>query len=144
MLPAPLGALVGALVADRKVPGTSLLSVPSSWLFPGRRPGSPLTEDALGQRLHALGISPRQGRSTALFTLAADVPAAILAKTLGIHIKAAIQWQKISGGDWAAYAADISRRSHAQERAQAGDQRADPLPVPRDHVPDVLRPPDSG
>ncbi len=128
MLPAPLDALVGALAGGRKVPGTSLLSVPSSWLFPGRRPGSPLTEDALGQRLHALGISPRQGRGTALFTLAADVPAAILAKTLGIHVKAAIQWQKISGGDWSTYAADVSRRSHAQERARAGDQRADPLP----------------
>ena len=128
VLPAPLDALVGALAGGRKVPGTSLLSVPSSWLFPGRRPGSPLTEDALGQRLHALGISPRQGRGTALFTLAADVPAAILAKTLGIHVKAAIQWQKISGGDWSTYAADVSRRSHAQERARAGDQRADPLP----------------
>jgi hypothetical protein len=60
-------------------------------LFPGRRPGTALTEDALARRLHALGTSPRQGRSTALFTLAADVPAAILAKTLGIHIQAAIQ-----------------------------------------------------
>jgi hypothetical protein len=128
VLPAPLDALVGALAGGRKVPGTSLLSVPSSWLFPGRRPGSPLTEDALGQRLHALGISPRQGRGTALFTLATDVPAAILAKTLGTHVKAAIQWQKISGGDWSTYAADVSRRSHAQERARAGDQRADPLP----------------
>jgi hypothetical protein len=46
--------------------------------------------DALAQRLHALGISPRQGRSTALLTLAAEVPAAILAKTLGIHVQAAI------------------------------------------------------
>ena len=79
-------------------------------------------------RLHALGISPRQGRGTALFTLAADVPAAILAKTLGIHVKAAIQWQKISGGDWSTYAADVSRHSHAQERARAENQRADPLP----------------
>jgi hypothetical protein len=128
VLPAPLDALVGTLAAGRKAPGSALLSVPSSWLFPGRWPGDPLTEDALAQRLHALGISPRQGRSTALFTLAADVPAAILAKTLGIHVKAAIQWQKISGGDWSAYAADISRRGHAQEQTQAGDQRADPLP----------------
>jgi hypothetical protein len=71
---------------------------------------SPLTEDALAKRLHALGITPRQSRSTALFTLAADVPAAILAKTLGIHVKAAIQWQKISGGDWAAYATEVSSR----------------------------------
>ena len=128
MLPAPLDTLVGTLAAGRKAPGSSLLSVPSSWLFPGRRPGSPLTEDALAQRLHALGISPRQSRSTALFTLAADVPAAILAKTLGIHVKAAIQWQKISGGDWSAYAADISRRGQAQEQTRARDQRADPLP----------------
>ncbi len=90
VLPAPLDALVAALAAGRRAPGSSLLDVPSCWLFPGRRPGSPLTEDALAQRLHALGISPRQSRNTALFTLAADVPAAILAKTLGIHIKAAI------------------------------------------------------
>ena len=116
------------MASRRKVPGTSLLSVPSSWLFPGRRPGSPLTEDALAQRLDALGISPRQGRSTALFALAADVPAAILAKTLGIHVQAAIQWQKISGGDWSAYAADISRRGQAQEQAPARDRHADPLP----------------
>ena len=128
VLPAPLDTLVGTLAAGRKAPGSSLLSVPSSWLFPGRRPGSPLTEDALAQRLHALGISPRQSRSTALFTLAADVPAAILAKTLGIHVKAAIQWQKISGGDWSAYAADISRRGQAQEQTRARDQHADPLP----------------
>ena len=36
VLPAPLDALVGALAGGRKVPGTSLLSVPASWLFPGR------------------------------------------------------------------------------------------------------------
>src|SRR5260370_20275868 len=70
-------------------------------LFPVRRPGSPLTEDALAQRLHVLGISPRKSRNTALFTLAASLPAAILAKTLGIHIKAAIQWPQISGRAWA-------------------------------------------
>ncbi len=128
ILPAPLDTLVTGLAAGRKPPGSSLLDVSSPWLFPGRQPGSALTEDALAQRLHALGISPRQGRSTAMFALAADVPAAILAKTLGIHVKAAIQWQKISGGDWTAYAADISRRSQAQEQAPARDQHADPLP----------------
>jgi hypothetical protein len=36
-----------------------------------------------------------------------EVPAAILAKTLDIHVQAAIQWQKLSAGDWAA---DVSRR----------------------------------
>ena len=99
---------------------SGLLSGPSDWLFPGRWPGTALTPDALGGRLHAIGISPRQARSTALLTLAAEVPAAILAKTLGIHIQAAVQWQKISSGDWAAYAADVSRR-------------ATPQPVPSRH-----------
>ena len=144
VLPAPLDTLAGTLAAGRKAPGSSLLSIPSSWLFPGRRPGSPLTEDALAQRLRALGISPRQSRSTALFTLAADVPAAILAKTPGIHVKAAIQWQKISGGDWSAYAADISRRGQAQEQTRQEISARTRGPVPRGHVPDVLRPPDSG
>jgi hypothetical protein len=109
-MPAPLDNLVAALAAGRRRPGSGLLDVPSPWLFPGRHPGTALTSDALGLRLHALRISPRQGRSTALLTLAAEVPAAILAKTLGIHVQVAIQWQKISAGDWAAYAADISRR----------------------------------
>ena len=114
VLPAPLDTLVAGLADGRKAHGRSLLDVPSPWLFPGLRPGSALTEDALAQRLHAIGISPRQGRSTALLTLAAEVPAAILAKTLGIHVQVAIQWQKISAGDWTAYAADVSRRTAPQ------------------------------
>jgi hypothetical protein len=124
ILPAPLDNLVAALAAGRRRPGSSLLDVPSPWLFPGRHPGTALTPDALGLRLHALGISPRQGRSTALLTLAAEVPAAILAKTLGIHVQVAIQWQKISAGDWAAYAADISRRHDTPGSAiAAGEPR---------------------
>jgi hypothetical protein len=30
---------------------------------------------------------------------------------LGIHISVAVAWQRASSGDWAAYAADISRRT---------------------------------
>jgi hypothetical protein len=110
-LPAPLDRLVIELEAAHRMPGSSLIDTPSSWLFPGRWPGHPLSEDALARRLRALGLTPRQSRNTALFALAAEVPAAILAKTLGIHIKAAIQWQKISSGDWTAYAAEVSRRT---------------------------------
>ena len=114
VLPAPLGALITRLADDRTAPGRGLLSGPSGWLFPGRWPGTALTPDALGGRLRAIGISPRQARSTALLALASEVPAAILAKTLGVHIKAAVQWQKISSGDWAAYAADVSRGTARQ------------------------------
>jgi hypothetical protein len=87
----------------------------SDWLFPGHRPTRPLTEGTLARRLQAHELRPRQSRNTALFALATEVPAAILATTLGIHIKAAIQWQKLSSGDWAAYAADVSRRNPDKE-----------------------------
>ena len=30
---------------------------------------------------------------------------------LGIHITVAVAWQRASAGDWAAYAAEISRRA---------------------------------
>jgi hypothetical protein len=50
--------------------------------------------------------------------LAAEIPAAILAKMLGLHIKAAVQWQQLSSGDWTAYAAEVSqRRTDAGPRA---------------------------
>jgi hypothetical protein len=47
---------------------------------------------------------------------------------LGIHIAVAVAWQHASAGDWMTYAADVSHRSHARERALARDQHADPLP----------------
>ena len=43
--------------------------------------------------------------------LATDLPAAILARMLGIHITVAVAWQRASAGDWAAYAAEVSRRT---------------------------------
>ncbi|WP_198359591.1 site-specific integrase [Streptomyces fildesensis] len=113
VLPNPLDELVDELVATRRPPGSGVLHEESGWLFPGHRRGLPLTEGALARRLHALGITPRHSRNTALFALAAELPAAILAKTLGIHIQSAVQWQKIAAGDWNSYAADISQRPRA-------------------------------
>jgi hypothetical protein len=43
--------------------------------------------------------------------LATDLPAAVLARLLGIHISVAVAWQRASAGDWATYAAQISRRA---------------------------------
>jgi hypothetical protein len=61
-------------------------------------------------RLRQLGLRPGPARSTALFGLAAELPAALLARLLGIHISVAVAWQRASSGDWTAYAADYSRR----------------------------------
>ena len=66
-------------------------------------------------RLHNIGLHPRQARSTALFTLATELPAAILARMLGIHIQVALQGQKAAAGDWMTYAADVSSRTPQRE-----------------------------
>lgn len=79
-------------------------------LFPGGQPGRPISAFQLGQRLRQLGLHPGQARSTALFQLATELPAAVLARTLGIHIAVAVAWQRASSGDWTNYAAEVSRR----------------------------------
>jgi hypothetical protein len=83
----------------------------TSWLFPGGRPGCPISSYRLAERLREHGIYSGQARPTALFQLATDLPAAVLARMLGIHITVAVAWQRASAGDWTAYAADVSRRT---------------------------------
>jgi hypothetical protein len=65
----------------------------------------PISSYRLAERLREHGIYSGQARSTALFQLATDLPAAVLARMLGIHITVAVAWQRASAGDWAAYAA---------------------------------------
>ena len=117
LLPEPLASLTRSLVANRH--GHAVLGDPgtSPWLFPRGQPGRPISAYRLGHRLRLIGIRPAQARSAALFQLATELPAAILARMLGIHIKVAVQWQQAAAGDWAAYAADISRRNSPKHKA---------------------------
>lgn len=116
-LPEPLATITRDLIAARR--GHAVLGDrgTSPWLFPGGQPGRPISADRLGERLRLIGLRPAQARSTALFQLAAELPAAILARMLGIHIKVAVQWQQLSAGDWANYAADVSRRNSTPDDA---------------------------
>jgi hypothetical protein len=111
ILPPLVDELVRELIASHR--GHAAIGQPDStpWLFPGGRPGQHIGHDRLGQRLKNIGLQPGKARSTALFALAAEVPAAILARMLGIHIQVATQWQQATAGDWAAYAADLSQRT---------------------------------
>ena len=110
ILPEPLAALVLQLVATRSGHAAIGDQGTSPWLFPGGQPGRPISAYQLGERLRQLGLRPGQARSTALFQLATDLPAALLARMLGIHISVAVAWQRASSGDWMSYAADVSRR----------------------------------
>jgi hypothetical protein len=115
LLPEPLAGLVRQLAATRK--GHATIGDPgaSPWLFPGGRPGRPLSAFRLAERLNQLGIHCGQSRSAALFQHATDLPAALLAKKLakmlGNHNPVAVTWQRASAGDWTSYAADLSRRT---------------------------------
>ena len=110
-LPEPVAALARDVIAHRKGHATIGAVAPSPWLFPGGQPGRPISTARLTQRLANLGLRPNQTRSTALFQLATEIPAAILARTLGIHTHVAVTWQRLSGGDWASYAAQVSQRT---------------------------------
>jgi hypothetical protein len=79
------------------------------------RPGRPISSYRLAERLREHGIYSGQARSTALFQLATDLPATVLARLLGIHITVAAAWQRASAGDWTAYAAEISKRHQRKE-----------------------------
>ncbi|ANZ14455.1 hypothetical protein O1L44_00500 [Streptomyces noursei] len=108
-LPAPVAELALQQVEVRRSHAV-LGRTDSPWLFPGGRPGRPISAWAMGERLRKLGIRLAEARSTALFQLATELPAAVLARTLGIDITVAVKWQRAAAGDWGAYAAEISRR----------------------------------
>jgi len=109
-LPEPVAGLTSQLLTGKRGHATTGAGQPSPWLFPGGQPGQPISATHLGQRLKTLGIQPGQARSTALFQLAAELPAALLARMLGIHITVAVAWQRASAGDWMTYAGSVSRR----------------------------------
>jgi hypothetical protein len=73
---------------DAPLPGP----LAATWLFPGHLPGRPITPAQLGVRLRAIGIYAQTGRRAALLSLAAQLPAAVLAGPLGLHETTAAKW----------------------------------------------------
>jgi hypothetical protein len=96
-------------------------------LFPGRVPGQPIANHGLTTRLNRHGISVRSARNGALAALAADLPAAILADLLGMHINTAIRWVIYAGSDWADYLAARAAEQSLSEsdggHTQTGERR---------------------
>jgi hypothetical protein len=66
----------------------------------------------MGERLRKLGIRLAETRSTT------ELPAAVLARTLGLDITVAVKWQRAASGDWAAYAAEISQRATLRQQGE--------------------------
>ncbi len=113
LLPPRLGTLMRMLATQ---PPTRLMihhgPQAPHWLFPGRVPGQPIDNHSLTNRLNRHGINARPARNGALAALAADLPAAILADLLGMHINTAVRWVTYARRDWTDYlAARAAERS---------------------------------
>jgi hypothetical protein len=52
------------------------------------------------------GIEPRQARNSALAAWACDLPPAVLASLLGVHIQTAVNWASHISRDWTTYIAE--------------------------------------
>lgn len=77
----------------------------TSWLFPGRHAGRPVATENFRSQLVTLGIAPNQARKAAMFQLAAEMPAPVLADLLGLAPATASRWAKLAARDWSQYAA---------------------------------------
>ncbi|MBT2480044.1 hypothetical protein [Streptomyces sp. ISL-94] len=75
------------------------------WLFPGLLPGRPASPSGFSRKLLEHGIDARPARNAALVALVEDIPPAILADTLGLHINTAVRWADIARRDWTDYLA---------------------------------------
>jgi len=105
---------------------------PASWLFPGQVPGRHLSVNGLVRQLNTHGIQARIGRSAALINLATDLPAAVLADLLGLHINTAVRWVKRARRDWASYLAaraEAPCTGQARNMAEAGGWPGSPPPA---------------
>jgi hypothetical protein len=100
----PIPSLIEQLPARRRNGVTEQLEGP--WLFSGNHAGRPITPNALGERLRALGIEPRAMRSAARAQLAAEIPPAMLGEIIGVSATTATRWAALTAGNWTAYAAD--------------------------------------
>lgn len=109
-LPEPMGSLVAELVTSRRSHAVIGRTNDSIWLFPGKHADRHTSERHLGGRLRRFGIYTNPTRHAALRDLSAQLPAAVVARMLGLSTKAATRWQEENNQAWATYAAEVSRR----------------------------------
>ncbi len=113
-VPEPFATLIRRLLAQRPTLSTS------RWLFPGRRPGQPLTYITLSQGLRDLGVPLRLARVAAIRQLALQTPAPVIAQALGFHHTTTHRQTIHAGGIWNRYAAPEATPPQTQPRIRGG------------------------
>jgi hypothetical protein len=94
-VPDKLAHLVRRVIAERPAGA-------GGYLFPGGRPGQHATAAWMSVLLNRLGIT-RHDRQGALTRLLADVPAAIVARSIGYSLEASTQRSTQAGHSYASY-----------------------------------------
>ena len=120
-VPEPFATLVRRLLAQRPTGSTS------RWLFPGRRPGQPLSYITLSQGLRDLGVPLRLARVAAIRQLALQAPAPVIAEALGFHHTTTHRQTIHAGGIWNRYAAPTGSPNEPSPEYAANEYAA--LPV---------------
>lgn len=105
-LPDEVATLLAAL-RDTAVPDLTISRSAggTTWLLPGRVPGSHAAAGAIAKKLRHFGIPARAARNTALIDLAGDLPSAVLADLLGLSSSAATNWANHTKRNWTDYIA---------------------------------------
>jgi hypothetical protein len=109
-VPEPFASLIRQLLAQQPTGATS------RWLFPGRRPGQPLSYVSLSQGMRDIGIPLRHARVAALRQLALQAPAPVIADALGFHHHPPADVH--AGGIWNRYAAPDGPAPRAESRTR--------------------------
>jgi len=109
--PLPVADLLRRHLSHRPNMNTAANST-SPWLFPGYRPGQPLTSDRVQIQLRAVGVSLRAARNSALRQLVMDMPPAVAAGALGYSTTVAEYHAHQAGATWSGYA--TARTAHLE------------------------------
>jgi hypothetical protein len=110
VLPPPLDDLIRTLLTRRHGHAVIGRTDDNPWLFPGEQAGQPMSARHAMRRLQAFDTRARPARNTTLMELAAELPAVVLSRLLGLSINSATKWTRGSTGHRAAYAATVARR----------------------------------
>ncbi len=103
-VPIQMPPILDDLIRDHlHLRGQSPYGRDAGWLFPGGIPGRPLTTENIRSQLVAIGVKPYQSRKAALFQLAAEIPAPVLAELLGTTNRNAAKWSHLAARDWQHY-----------------------------------------
>lgn len=101
-VPPPFDAILIDQLANRAWTSTAANN-DTTWLFPGRRPGLPLTEASLQRKVRNLGIVLRHAKAAALADLVTACPPPVVARMLGYSNTTTNRHAQAAGTTWQHY-----------------------------------------